>query len=368
MGELTLDAYLQERVPQIEEQLKVVVPTTVTKDWVRNAAGAERNAIDLGPVQHHSDMVYHLLGAGGKRLRPVLTCLTHQALGGKRDDIVLFSTIPELIHNGTLIHDDICDESGERRGKPAVHTLNHEGVDGAIIDANLLYCHWWPLVDSSDLPDSKKLDITRLVLREFLKVNIGQKMDTSWSRRMRTGHLGLAKVVVPLEEYKQMCAYKTGALMTTAVNLGALLARKETDAVLLDALQYVATNAGIAFQIRDDMLNLDAEAEYQKGKVFGEDITGGKLSYMVVYTLNSERISVKDRKMLRRILTSKTKSARKKKQAIAIMDASGAMTQARQYQSWLISDAHVRLDLALPDSQYRSVFHELLDYAIKRDK
>jgi len=122
----------------IEKALKEFLPEEITVTWAEKAAGKNQWTPDTNALTNAlSTPIWNFLSRGGKRWRPMLMLLSCQAVGGKPEDIIQFTIIPELIHNGTLIADDVEDGSELRRGKPALHKLF--GMDIALNAGNTLY-------------------------------------------------------------------------------------------------------------------------------------------------------------------------------------------------------------------------------------
>jgi geranylgeranyl pyrophosphate synthase len=291
------------------------------------------------------------LTEGGKTYQAG-ACLTHDCLGGKFHDIHKFAIIPEVIHSGTLIVDDIEDGSRFRRGREAVHILH--GTATTINCGNLVYFFPQLIIRDSGLPDSEKSRLYGMITGEMTKLHLGQGMDILWSSRKDFS--------IPLDDYLQMCAYKTGALLSIAVKMGAVLA--DADNKVVERLGDAAISLGMAFQIMDDILNLKPSAAW--GKESWEDIREGKITFMVVDAM--ARASDADRKRLVALLGSKTCSRQEIDEAIALMDKYGAFGHARSFSEKLVSDAKRIVKDVFEDSAYKRAYLELFDYAVSRGK
>ncbi len=345
---------MEQVLPKIKEAIKDNLPEHADQIWVENNIGNARYSISPDTWNTAcSKSFYELFRRGGKRIRPVITCLTHDALAGTSEDIYKFSAIPEIIHTGTLIIDDIEDSSEKRREKPTVHKLI--GIPIAVNGGNFLYFYPQLMIANSDLPCEKKAKMYDVIAREGTQVHMGQGMDIDWSENPNQD--------VKLADYLQMCAYKTGALMTIAAKIGGILA--DADSQVLDNLGTIATNAGMGFQIRDDYLNLKP-TEGVWGKETGEDITEGKATFFAIDTLN--KADPDDKKTLTDILNSNTKDEEEIKRAISIIDKYGSFDEGMQFAHYLIDEAKQKVDRALPDSDYKRIFKEILDYTINREK
>ena len=208
-----------------------------------------------------------MLSRGGKRWRPLLMTLICETLGGG-DAALPLSPLIEFSHNATLIHDDIEDDSDERRGKPAIHKIY--GIDTAINSGSFLY--FLSLACIEAYAGKNKEQVYRLWGEYIRGLHLGQAIDISWHRKI--------SFIPTIEEYFVMCGLKTGSMARLAAEFGAYAAgaAEETAQKLGDA----AENMGIGFQILDDVKNLTAGIP---GKKRGDDIVEGKKSLPILLLL-----------------------------------------------------------------------------------
>jgi octaprenyl-diphosphate synthase len=211
--------------------------------------------------------VKDMLSRGGKRWRPLLMTLVCESLGGGDASLPLAPLI-EFSHNATLIHDDIEDDSEERRGKPAIHKIY--GVDTAINSGSFLYFLALSCVEACT-GDNKEL-VYKLWAKYMRGLHLGQAIDISWHRKV--------SFIPTIEEYFVMCGLKTGSLARLAAEAGAFTAGAgaETAAKFGDASERL----GIGFQILDDVKNLTTGVP---GKLRGDDVVEGKKSLPVLLYL-----------------------------------------------------------------------------------
>lgn len=302
----------------------------------------------------HSDLARALrqplkefLLRGGKRIRPIIMKLCHLAVSGK-DGLREALLIPELIHTGTLIVDDIEDSSLLRRGKPALHTLI--GEDLAINAGNYLYFSHSRLL--KDVTAEQRAKALSLITVEMEKLHLGQALDILW-------HSAASRI--PSEkEYLTMCRLKTGTLMRLAAKLGALLGGGNPQQI--EALGAYAENLGVAFQIRDDTLNVKPGQAW--GKEYGEDILEGKRSLLVVRTL--EVATQEDKAALTAILDSHAADARGIRDAVALFTKYDSFDYADGLAQKLVDDACLILKQAVPESAARSKLSQLAKFSISR--
>lgn len=297
-----------------------------------------------------SEPFYELFKRGGKRIRPILACLTYHSFGGESDSIYQLATIPEILHTGTLIIDDIEDNSDLRRGKPSIHKLFQNNL--TINNGNFLYFFPQLILQKSEITDEQKLKIYEVLNQEMAKLHLGQGMDILWSNQK--------KYAVNVEEYLQMSEYKTGTLVNLSLQIGGILADQSTDK--LKQLENIAYKIGIAFQIQDDILNLQKSEKW--GKSYGEDIVEGKLTYLIVTTL--EVADQKDKNLLINLLQSKDNSQEQIDQAIQIIEKYNIFEQANQFTQNLIKSVKIEIKDIFIEPKSQKIWLKILDYIIRR--
>ena len=223
------------------------------------------------------DPVNYILDIGGKRLRPVLTLLATDLFGGVVSDSIKPALGIEVFHNFTLLHDDIMDNAPLRRGQATVH--EKWNVNAAILSGDVMFVQAFSLVTSC------KNEFLRDVLDLFnvtaIEVCEGQQLDMDFESRTD----------VSIDEYIDMIRLKTSVLVACALKLGAILASapKEDAEKLYD----FGLNLGIAFQIKDDILDVFGDAALV-GKKVGGDILANKKTYLLLKALEDADESQND--------------------------------------------------------------------------
>lgn len=288
---------------------------------------------------------YELFERGGKRLRPVFACLAHDALGGESPDIYRLAGMIEVVHTGTLILDDIEDKSEIRRGKPAVHRIF--GTELSINTGVLLAFLPQLLIQRTSLSMAQKASMHEAMVQHLTKVIAGQGLDLYWSKSL--------KFDVGLDDHLIMCRLKTGSLFAAAAKIGAIAAGAEQQ--VIDRLATAAEDAGEAFQVQDDLLNLRPSASL--GKAFAEDITEGKVTFPVLFSM--ARAGTEDRLRLLGILTSGTRQPGELQAAIKIIQETGAIAEAKSHADKLFRSAKQGFSEALPDGRHREILLTLID-------
>ncbi len=220
------------------------------------------------------DPVRYLMDGGGKRVRPVLTLLCCEAAGGNADDCMPAAVAVELLHNFTLVHDDIMDRSLMRRGRATVHT--QFGESAAILSGDVLMGVSMRLLERSVRTATQHVHDRRIegmdVIAAFstglIDVCDGQALDLAFMQRAD----------VTIDEYFTMITKKTARLLEMSATIGARLAG--ADDTITEHLRTFAADLGIAFQLQDDLLDLVGTASF--GKSTGGDIVEGKRTWLML--------------------------------------------------------------------------------------
>lgn len=212
--------------------------------------------------------VHYLFEAGGKRVRPVLTMLACEAVGGNPDHAVHAALAVELLHNFTLVHDDIMDSSAKRRGRDTVHVKWNTST--AILAGDVMMGMAMRLLLRSAAHAERPLDVVDAFSTGLIDVCDGQALDMEFMLRSD----------VQADEYFMMIERKTARLLEMSVAIGASIGNATREQ--RSALQTFAREIGIAFQMQDDYL--DAFGSETFGKVRGGDIMEGKRTWMMIET------------------------------------------------------------------------------------
>jgi geranylgeranyl pyrophosphate synthase len=354
---LDIEKLLAEKAPLIDKAIEKYIPRKFSNDAVLFQVNPPKYCCNTETINKAvADPIWDMLDRGGKRWRPVLFLLICEALGKDADLCLDFSVIPEVVHNGTLVIDDLEDSSEVRRGKPCTYKIF--GVDIAVNAGNAMY--YLPLVplmkQKNSLPAEKLRDIYEIYVQEMINLSIGQAMDIAW-------HRGLANANEIVEEdYLQMCAYKTGTLARMAAKIAAVLAGADEE--LVKKLGTFAESIGVAFQMQDDILDLTgAEFAVKKGGL-GQDITEGKRTLMVIRTLRAA--TPKDRKRLIEILNMHTPDQKLRNEAIAIMQKNDAFEYVKKKADGMVADSWKEADRLLKPSEGKEKLKAFAEFLIRR--
>jgi geranylgeranyl pyrophosphate synthase len=252
--------------------------------------------------------IHYFLNIGGKRLRPILLLLSARVAGGKTEEAIDAAVAIELLHNFTLVHDDIMDHDHLRRGHATVHTRWDESV-AILAGDGLIGLAYRQLLR---LPPEHLITVCRLFTEGVIEVCEGQAFDKEFESRE----------VVSLGEYFLMIGKKTGRLITMATQIGAILGGGSEEEV--DILRQYGETIGIAFQIQDDLLDI-VEPEEIIGKTFGSDVAAGKKTFLIIRS--QELAPSKQRERIREILLSPV-SAEMLQEMQQILKETGVLDQA----------------------------------------
>lgn len=228
----------------------------------------------------------YILRGGGKRLRPFLVLISAKIVGGNFKDVYNAALAVELIHNFTLAHDDIMDNSDIRRGRLTLH--RKYDINTAILTGDSLIALAYEnlLKDCND--NSKK--VVAAFTRGIIEVCEGQSLDKDFETRNN----------ISIADYKKMIYKKTAALLKMCCSVGAQLGGASNER--LRALSNYGKFLGIAFQIQDDLLDIMAE-EREFGKTIGNDLIEGKKTYLFLRAL--EKAKKEDKVDLLRVIAKK---------------------------------------------------------------
>jgi octaprenyl-diphosphate synthase len=337
-----MDQQYTLRLEKIEKTLERWLPENPGSGWAAEVFPGlgQRPGLELMRVLAAPGR--DLLSRGGKRWRPLLMTLVCEALGGGDASLPL-APLVEFCHNASLIHDDIEDNSDERRGKPAVHKIY--GEDAAINAGSFLYflplacIDAWAQSDGRRADDNCRADVYALWAVHLRRLHLGQAIDIHWHRNF--------DIVPSVDEYLAMCALKTGCLARFAAELGTAAAGQTAplgDAAHLGNAAHLgdaAEKLGIGFQILDDVKNLTVGVP---GKKRGDDIVEGKKSLPIILFL---RRYPEKTETVRRCFTAAGANgvnAPETEELIQALAACGVIKEAEEHGKALIAEARTAFE------------------------
>ena len=290
--------------------------------------------------------IRYVLGAGGKRIRSILVLLACEAVGGRKESAVHASAAMELLHNFTLVHDDIMDNASSRRGRATVHTKWDHNVAILVGDEILALAYRALLKTVSP----RIRDVSRVFTEGVVEVCEGQAYDKEFETRSN----------VRVADYLLMIQKKTGKLVAVSTELGGLIGNGSAKQVT--ALRKYGERVGRAFQIQDDLLDIVADEE-EFGKTIGSDLQEGKRTYLLLEALRNA--SGKDKRLLQAVMRNGGVSRKRVKEFQRIYRETGAMDSAQKKIARDIADAKLELQ-RLPDSRARGMLYWFTEMLLHR--
>ena len=288
-----------------------------------------------------SAAVEHLLGSGGKRLRPSVALLTARMLGGEPARAVSLAAAIEMLHTATLVHDDLIDGALLRRGLP---TLNAQWTPAAtVLTGDYLFARAAELASQTD-----SVRVMNVFARTLMVIVNGE-----------INQLFVGRGEVSREGYYRRIFAKTGSLFAVAAEAGAVLSNAGEPAVT--AVRMFGREVGMAFQIVDDILDFTSD-ETHLGKPVGSDLRQGLFTLPVLCYLES---SPADRD-LNALLNGRAGDPETVERVVQAVRDSGAVEAALEEAQAYVRRAQGAL-ASMPDNPYRRALSDLAEYSIRRD-
>lgn len=285
----------------------------------------------------------YLVDAGGKRLRPAVLILVAEALGSNVESVLPAAVAVELVHNFTLVHDDIMDRDDVRRGMPAVHVK--WGEAGAILAGDTLYSKAFEILARIDNEPEKILKCMGVLSKTCTEICEGQWMDMDFETRDR----------VEEAEYLEMVEKKTSVLYAAAAKIGAILGGASDE--LAEAFSEFGRLIGVGFQMYDDFLDMTAPEEVL-GKVHGSDLMEGKHTLIVIDAF---------KKGVQLEIFGKGKASDEEiKEAVKLLTEAGSIDYVKDLAISYVEQGKAELD-ALADCPEKEILLQIADYMIDRN-
>ncbi|TGB44930.1 polyprenyl synthetase family protein [Mycolicibacterium peregrinum] len=289
-----------------------------------------------------AEAVQHLFQAGGKRFRPLFTVLA-ASLGPRPDDpdVAIAGAVIELVHLATLYHDDVMDEAQMRRGAPSANA--RWGNNIAILAGDYLFA------TASRLVSRLGPDAVRVIADTFAQLVTGQMRETR----------GAAEHVDSVDHYLKVVYEKTACLIAASGRFGATFSG--ADAEQVERLHRLGGIVGTAFQISDDIIDIDSDPD-ESGKVPGTDLREGVHTLPVLYAL---RESGPDSDRLRELLATPVEREEDVAEALTLLRRSAGMVRAKETVAEYAAQARDEL-ASLPAGPGRDALATLVDYTVNR--
>ncbi len=306
------------------------------------------NAAILARCQSHIPLIpkiaEYLIAAGGKRIRPLLT-IAAAAICGPSERAHGLAASVEFIHTATLLHDDVVDESAQRRGKPAANLVF--GNKAAVLVGDFLFARAFELMVESD-----DLRILAILSRAARIISEGEVLQMAL-----TGDLDIT-----LDQYASVIDAKTAALFSAATHSGALSAG--ADDATAESLRAYGHHLGMAFQMIDDLMDYASTTATKMGKDAGDDFREGKLTLPVILAV--QKADESEREFWSRTMQLHNQTAADLDTARGLIARHDTLKQGRALAQAHVQTARTALQ-TLPESDLRTVLDELLDFVVTRD-
>ncbi len=295
------------------------------------------------PVAMIPQLAGHIIAAGGKRLRPMLTLAAARMCGYQGERHIALAACVEFIHTATLLHDDVVDESDLRRGNKSANAI--WGNKASVLVGDFLFSRSFEL-----MVEDGSLEILKILSNASSVIAEGEVLQLMTSNDTETGEA----------EYLDVIAAKTAKLFAAACRIGAVVA--ERPAVEEEALKSFGQNLGIAFQVIDDVLDYSA-VQAELGKTIGDDFSEGKITLPVI--LAFRRGNDEERIFWRRTLEDLDQKDGDLDHALGLMRAHDALNDSVERARHYGSIARDALGI-FPECPAKQALLELIEFCIDR--
>jgi len=294
------------------------------------------------------DAAGHLIVNGGKRLRPFMVIKSCQILGGKTSDAMSAASAVEMVHNFTLVHDDIMDNDEMRHGVPTVH--KKYGMPVAILAGDVLFSKAYQIISNSNLSGNTTTQLISRLAKACVDVCEGQLLDIKMAEQ---------KKIPTQAEYITMIGKKTAALFDVSCSMGAICATNNQKDIsnLSDFGRYL----GIAFQITDDLIGVMGDPKITK-KPVGNDLREGKKSLPILMAIKSAHGN--DKKMILKAFGNSKAAKNDLKEAVNVIRSLGIEENVRKQALKYAEMA--KKSLSKYSGPAKTELIDLLDFVVKR--
>lgn len=286
----------------------------------------------------------YILRRKGKQMRPMLILLTAKLNGEISESTFVAATLIELVHTTSLVHDDVVDDAHERRGFLSVNSIWNSKIavllGDYLLSQGLLICI-----------EKQSFDMLRILSEAVKSMSEGELLQLQKSR----------KLDIKEEDYFRIIRMKTAALIAACTASGAKSVTDDTE--IVNKMKEFGENIGIAFQIRDDLLDYDGD--FNTGKALGNDIKEKKITLPLIFALKQVDSSTKHK--ILRIIKNKKKSKAEIQQVIDFVNANGGKEYSEQKMHFYRDKALMILS-SYPDSDVKKSLEEFVYYTTSRNK
>ena len=294
------------------------------------------------------DAAGHLIVNGGKRLRPYMVIRSCQIVGGKSSNAMNAASAVEMVHNFSLVHDDIMDNDEMRHGVPTVH--KKYGMPLAILAGDVLFSKAFQIISNSRLSDSATTQLVSRLSKACVDICEGQLLDIKMAEERK----------IPSQtEYITMIGKKTAALFDVSCAMGAICASNKSKDV--SNLSSFGRNLGIAFQITDDLIGVMGDPKVTK-KPVGNDLREGKKSLPILMAIKLAK--GKDKKIILKAFGNSKVTRKDLNKAVEVIRSLGIEESIRK-QAQKYSEKAEK-SLSKYSGSAKSELITLLDFVVKR--
>ncbi len=347
--------YLNKLADRVDQRLEEFLPRVISENDITGYVGPPHWKNE---PKAYTDMiskpVWDMIMRRGKRWRPIFGIWMLETLDKSSANYELGICLSELIHTGSLIIDDIQDQSELRRGQPSLH-LKY-GVDLAINAGNTLYfLPFVELMHHKHMTAEQKLQIYQIMNDTHLKAHFGQTLDIYWSKNMTAENLSEWLKDDIESKILQMYDYKTAAGPKGIAEVAAVLA--ESDEKIKNAAIDFARAFAVGFQLIDDILNFSNSDKWSK--VCGEDISNGKLTYVIAKAI--KKLEPHKSNRLKEILCDERMRREKAAldEAVDLVRKSGSLEESKTEARKMSSEAWDRFAELVPNSEPKILLNML---------
>ena len=289
------------------------------------------------------EVAHHLIDSGGKRFRPLLLLISASLCGYAGNNRFSMAAVMEFIHTATLLHDDVIDQAAIRRGKTSANNIFGNAV--SVLVGDFLCFKSFQL-----LSEIGSIDIFKLISEMGNIMSEGEVFQL-----MKRGDINMTE-----EEYFSIIEKKTAVLISAACATGAALGSASREDI--DALAQFGKNAGMAFQITDDILDYTAN-EMEFGKSIGKDLEEGKITLPLIFALKQSKKEEKN--IIKEIIDRKEASPRAAQEIFSLIKKYNGIEHSFQCAEQFIRNAQTRLEI-FPESVQKDQFRTVTDYILSR--
>jgi octaprenyl-diphosphate synthase len=289
------------------------------------------------------EVTQHLVEAGGKRLRPMLTLAAAHMCGYSGPYHIHLAATVEFIHTATLLHDDVVDESAQRRGRPTANLLWDN--KSSVLVGDYLFARSFQL-----MIETGNMDVLRILSDASATIAEGEVLQMTAAQDLATDEA----------TYLQIVRGKTAALFSAAMEVGGVIAG--ADKAVVQALFQYGDALGVSFQIVDDLLDYQGQSA-ATGKNVGDDFRERKLTLPVIKAVS--QADAEERAFWSRTIESGRQEEGDLEHALALLDTRGALTATRQDAIAWADKAKAAL-ASVPGHELRDMLIDLADYVVER--